>query len=67
MSMSLSPFYFLLSMSLSPFPSLISLLCPYSRIAPTRTIVLRGKESDCRAVADYAKASGIEAFTPNNR
>ena len=56
-----------MSMSLSPFPSLISLLCPYSRIAPTRTIVLRGKESDCRAVADYAKASGIEAFTPSNR
>ena len=30
-------------------------------------MVLRGKEADCKEVAAYARANGIEAFSPGNR
>jgi hypothetical protein len=41
---------------------------PYcSHLAPTRAVILRGGEADCREVAAYARSAGIEAFAPGNR
>ena len=44
-----------------------SILLQFSQIAPTRAVVLRGREADCKEVAAYARANGIEAFSPGNR
>jgi hypothetical protein len=38
-----------------------------SKLAPTRVVVLRGKEVDCQATAAYSKANDIQSFTPGNR
>lgn len=44
-------------------------LCTHDRshLAPTRAVVLRGSEADCREVAAYARSAGIESFAPANR
>ena len=37
-----------------------------TKIAPARVVVLRGAESDCEAVASFARTGGAEAFAPGN-
>jgi hypothetical protein len=38
-----------------------------SKLAPTRVVVLRGRDVDCQATAAYSRANDIQSFAPGNR